>query len=255
MIQSEALNGNGGVRHGFFTRRGGVSGGVFASLNCGFGSGDEASKVDANRQAALLRLGLDGGDLLTVRQVHSSDAVAVEAPWTRQDTPRADGMATRRPGLALGVLTADCGPVLLADAEAGVIGAAHAGWRGARDGVLEATVAVMEDMGAKRERISAAVGPCIAQQSYEIGPELFEDFTVLDASNGELFVPSDRDGHYLFDLAGYIERRLKTAGIGDVDVLGVDTYSDEDRFYSYRRTCHQNGADYGRGLSAIALLE
>ncbi|MDP6351519.1 MAG: peptidoglycan editing factor PgeF [Alphaproteobacteria bacterium] len=256
MIESPTLSGAGRIRHGFFTRDGGVSDGLFRSLNCGFGSGDSAAAVAENRILAMARLGVTPAApmaLVTCHQVHSARAVTVAESWSAGAAPHADAMVTRRPGIALGVLTADCAPVLLADHEAGIIGAAHAGWRGALAGVIEATVAAMARLGATPGGIRAVVGPTIAQRSYEVGPEFPAPFLNQSAANGALFAESERSGHKLFDLAGYVASRLGPLGLAAVEVLDHDTYSQETRFFSYRRSTHEGQAEYGRGLSAIAL--
>lgn len=244
-----------GVRHAFFTRAGGVSGGIFASLNCGFGSGDAAARVAENRARALAALDLESDRLVTCRQVHSPTVVVVERPWRPEDGPCADAMVTRRAGLALGILTADCAPVLLADVEARVVGAAHAGWKGALGGVLEATVAAMRALGAAPERMSAAIGPCIAQRSYEVGPEFPAPFLAESAESAALFAEAARPGRLLFDLAGYAARRLARLGVGRIERTGGDTAAEEERFFSYRRARLRGESDYGRALSAIGLLE
>jgi len=252
MIKDDILARSSDVAHGFFTREGGVSGGVYASLNCGLGSGDDKATVRENRRRALDRMALGGDRLRTVYQVHGT------AVWTIDDeagpAPKeADAAATKLRGIALGILTADCAPVLFADHEAGVIGAAHAGWKGALTGVLEATVAAMEALGARRDAVGAVVGPCIAQASYEVGPEFPRPFLDADAANRAYFVPSPRQGHFQFDLAGYVAARLEKLGLGEVGGVGADTYADESRFFSYRRTCHRREPDYGRQISVIAL--
>jgi purine-nucleoside/S-methyl-5'-thioadenosine phosphorylase / adenosine deaminase len=252
MITLDGLS-DGAIRHGFFTREGGVSEGVFASLNCGYGSGDEPAKVARNRDIAMARLGLAEDRLVTCRQVHSATAIAVEAPWRREESPAADGMATATPGIALGVLAADCAPVLFADPSARVIGAAHGGWRGALNGVLEATVARMAALGARPQRIRAGIGPCIAQASYEVGPEFPVIFAAADPASERFFVPAERPGHFRFDLPGYIAARLHRIGLGDVEWTGGDTAADPRRFFSYRRGSLVGERDYGRGLAAIAL--
>jgi YfiH family protein len=241
-----------GVRHAFFTREGGVSSGVYASLNGGLGSSDDASCVAENRRRMTEHLGLDA--LVSLHQIHSPDAVVVEQPWARDQRPRADGMATARAGLALGITTADCGPVLFADAEARVVGAAHAGWRGAISGVLEATLAAMGGLGARRERIVAVLGPTIRQDAYEVGRELVAQFREADRANERFFRAAARDGHALFDLPGFIRARLDAAGVATIADLGLCTYADESRFYSYRRATHRGEPDYGRLISAIALI-
>jgi len=253
MITADALNRIGRVRHAFFTRAGGVSEGAFASLNCGFGSGDDPARVADNRARAMARLDLAGGRLATLYQVHSTEVAVVEKPWPIGQMPHADAAVTAMPGVALGVLTADCAPVLMADAEAGVVGAAHAGWRGALDGVIEAAVEAMCRLGAERRRIAAAVGPCIQQRSYEVGPEFHARFVAADPGNADFFVAATRDGHYLFDLPGFVARRLGALGVGAVEVADDDTCADSARFFSYRRATLEGERDYGRGLSAIAL--
>ena len=241
------------VRHGFFTREGGVSQGIFASLNCGFGSHDLAASVSENRRRVAERLGVSAERLVTLYQVHSPAVVRVERPWTREAAPRADAMVTREPGVALGILTADCAPVLLAEAGSGVIGACHAGWRGALAGVIDATVAAMCDVGARRERIRAAVGPAIGKRSYEVGPEFPAPFLAEDPGNAAFFREAPRAGHHLFDLVGYALHRLGRLGIGGAAATGGDTLAEPARFFSYRRACLGGERDYGRLISAIAL--
>lgn len=241
-----------GVTHAFFTRQGGVSQGIFASLNGGQGSSDTREHVVENRARMARTLGVEPERFLTVHQVHSPDVLVVEGPWPG-DRPRADGMVTRTPGVALAVLTADCGPVLFADADAGVIGACHSGWKGAFTGVLEAVVDQMERLGARRERIVAALGPTISGAAYEVGPEFVTRFADEDAAHGRFFGPSPREGHAFFDLPAFIGERLRRAGIGGFEDLALCTYADAERFYSYRRTTHRGEPDYGRLVSAIAL--
>lgn len=245
VIRSAALD---GVPHGFLGRRGGVSQGTIAGLNVGHGAEDDGEAVAENRRRAVAAV-LPGARLATVYQVHSPDVVEVREPWPHDDRPRADAMVTNRPGLLLGVVTADCAPVLLADREAGVIGAAHAGWRGAHGGVLETVVAAMERLGARASRIAAAVGPTIAQPSYEVDDRFRASFAPGDEA---LFAPGRR-GHWQFDLEGYIAQRLRGAGIATVDALGLDTYADESRFFSYRRATHRGEPSYGRQFSLIGL--
>jgi polyphenol oxidase len=242
-----------GIRHAFFTRRGGVSGGAFASLNCGFGSHDAPDNVAQNRAIAADRLGVTADRLVSCHQVHGTTAIMVENPWQRRENPRADAMATRVPGIALGVLAADCAPVLFADPEARVIGAAHGGWRGALAGVMEATIAAMTRLGARPERIRAGIGPSIAQPSYEVGPEFHATFIAADPENRRFFRPAARSGHFLFDLPGYIAHRLARLGLAAVERTSHDTAAEEDLFFSYRRACLRGETDYGRGLAAIAL--
>jgi YfiH family protein len=242
-----------GIRHAFFTRAGGVSTGFYASLNGGVGSRDESGKVVENRARMAAALGVEPRRLLTAYQSHSPKVVVAEAPWTTEGRPQADAIVTRMRALAIGVTTADCGPVLLADPRAGVIGAAHAGWRGALTGILEATIAAMERLGAARAQIRAAIGPMIRQESYEVGPDLVARFRAEDPASSRFFDPAKREGHAMFDLGGYIAARLQRARIAEVEDLGLCTYADPDRFFSYRRTTHRGEADYGRHVNAIAL--
>jgi YfiH family protein len=248
VIRASALS---PLPHGFLGRRGGVSIGEVAGLNVGYGSGDDREAIAENRRRAVDAL-LAGAELATVHQVHSADVVVAEQAWPHEERPLADALVTDRPGLLLGILTADCAPVLLAEPEAGVIGAAHAGWRGALAGVTDATIAAMEKLGARRDRISATVGPCIAQPSYEVDDGFRIRFVEADGSNARFFT-TGISGKPHFDLPGYVRHRLLAAGIGQVEALHLDTYSDADRYYSFRRATHQGEADYGRQLSAIAL--
>lgn len=243
----------GDVPHGFLGRRGGVSSGEMAGLNVGFGSGDDRTAIARNRQLAIAAV-LPGAELATVHQVHSADAVMVDQPWPHDARPHADAMVTDRPGLLLGILTADCAPVLLADAEAGVVGAAHAGWRGALAGVTDATVAAVESLGAKRERIRAAVGPCIGNVSYEVDAKFRQGFLDDDAANARFFGDGPA-GKPHFDLGAYVAARLSDAGWGAVEALNLDTYADGERFFSYRRATHRGEADYGRQIALIAVGE
>jgi hypothetical protein len=245
VIRSEIL---GAIPHGFLGRRGGVSQGIVSGLNVGHGAGDEAEAVAENRRRAVGAV-LPGAALATVYQVHSPDAVTVVRPWPHADRPRADAMATDRPGVLLGIVTADCAPVLLADAEAGVIGAAHAGWRGALGGVLEAVVVEMAGLGAERGRIVAAIGPAIGLSSYEVD----EAFRSHFGDSDETFFAPGRPGHWQFDLEGYAAARLERAGVDKVERLGLDTYADADRFYSYRHATHRGEPNYGRQISLIGL--
>jgi YfiH family protein len=253
MIKLKILDEVPRVRHAFFTRRGGVSQGLFASLNCGLGSGDDPERVRRNRAIAAAALDLPEAQLLTGRQVHGVEVVRVERPWAAHEPPQADALVTDRPGLALGVLTADCAPILLLDPTARVIGAAHGGWRGALAGVAEAAVAAMEELGAHRPAIRAAIGPCISLASYEVGPEFPQPFLAEEPASGRFFTPAPRPGHSLFNLAGYLETRLARAGIGAVEIAGNDTAAEPERFFSYRRACLKGEPVYGRGLSAIGL--
>jgi polyphenol oxidase len=241
----------GTVPHGFLGRRGGVSEGAMWGLNVGYGSGDDPERIAENRRRAVDAV-LPGAELATVHQVHSPLVVYVERPWPQDERPHADATVTDRPGLLLGVLTADCAPALFADLEAGVVGAAHAGWRGALAGVTDATVEAMEKLGARRERIAAAVGPCIAQPSYEVDEAFRSRFIDEDAGNDRFFVTGPA-GKPHFDLPGYVLHRLKAAGVGRAEALKLDTYADADRFYSYRRSTHRNEPSHGRQISMIGL--
>lgn len=240
-----------GVRHGFLGRRGGVSEGVCAGLNVGWGSDDSRDAVAENRRRAV-EAAAPGARLVTLHQVHSGTALAVTAPFPDDARPHADAMATDRPGLVLGILTADCAPVLLADREAGVIGAAHAGWKGAFGGIVEAVVAEMERLGASRARIAAAIGPCIARKSYEVDEAFFRRFVDADPEHERFFAAARADRHR-FDLEGFVLSRLAAAGLARVEALGEDTYSQPSRFYSYRRATHRGEPDYGRQIALIAL--
>jgi YfiH family protein len=242
-----------GADHAFFTRRGGVSHGVYATLNGGVGSSDDPAAVAENRARMARALGVAPENFLVPYQIHSADALAVSAPWAEGERPRCDGLVTATPGLALGVTGADCGILLFADKSAGVIGAAHSGWKGALTGMVEALVGAMEALGARRANIAAALGPTIAQKSYEVGPEFFARFAAEDASFAHFFAPSGKPDHFLFDLPGFIEMRAGRARIGAFENLRLDTYSDEERFYSYRRKTHRGEPDYGRLVAAIAL--
>ena len=241
-----------GLRHAFFTRDGGVSSGIHAGLNAGIGSQDDPANVVENRRRIAERMGVAPARLLTLYQTHSPDAVVATGPWEGTSRPRADAIVTRTAGLAIGVTAADCGPILLVDPTARVIGAAHAGWKGALTGILESTIAAMEKLGAERSGTVAAIGPLIRQHSYEVGGEFVERFMAADAENALYFIPSAREGHAMFDLAGFIRTRLENAGVLMIDDVGVDTYSDP-RFYSYRRSVHRNEPDYGRHVHAIVL--
>jgi polyphenol oxidase len=254
MLQANALAKFGPIRHAFFTRAGGVSAGVYATLNGGTGSNDAPDKIAENRARMAAALGVEPQRFLTAHQIHSPDVVVAEQPWPQGARPRADAIATRQPRLAIGVSTADCGPLLFADAEAGVIGAAHAGWRGAFTGVIEATAAAMETLGAKRSHIAAALGPTIRQPHYEVGPEFVARFVAADPANARFFAAAERAGHAMFDLTGYIAERVHRAGIDDFEDLGLDTYAEPERFYSYRRMTRLGEPDYGRHINAIALI-
>lgn len=248
VVRASAL---GDVPHGFLGRRGGVSEGELAGLNVGIGSSDDRNAIAENRRRAVEAV-LPGAELATVHQVHSAEAVYVAAPWPQQERPKADAMVTDRRGLLLGILTADCVPVLLADTTSGIVGAAHAGWRGAFAGVTDSAIGAMEAIGARRDRIAAAVGPCIALPSYEVDEAFRQRFVDADRANDRFFVRSAADTLH-FDLPAYVRHRLVTAGIEAVETIHLDTYSNADRFYSYRRSTHAGEADYGRQISLIGL--
>ncbi|HEX8214878.1 MAG TPA: peptidoglycan editing factor PgeF [Allosphingosinicella sp.] len=240
-----------GVPHGFLGRKGGVSQGLCSGLNVGFGSGDERQAIEANRSLAVEAVA-PGTQLVTVHQVHSPAAMAVTAPFPDHARPHVDALVTNRPGLALGILTADCTPILFAEPDAGVVGAAHAGWKGALGGIVGATVEAMEALGANRDNIASAVGPTIARKSYEVDEAFLRRFIEADREN-ERFFSGGRDGHHQFDLEGYVVSRLAEAGVTRIEALGLDTYSNPDLFYSYRRATHRGEPDYGRQISLIAL--
>ncbi|MFC3695009.1 peptidoglycan editing factor PgeF [Chenggangzhangella methanolivorans] len=253
-VTSPALSALPGISHAFFTRLGGVSTGIYAGLNGGLGSNDDPEAVRENRARMTATLGVAPGRLAVPWQVHSAEAVVTDGPWAREKSPHVDGVATVTPGLAVAVTIADCCPILFADPKARVVAAAHSGWKGAIGGVLEATLLRMEELGANRADVVAALGPCIRQKSYEVGPEFAGRFTAEDAANARFFEPSARPGHAMFELGGYVVERLRNAGVGHVDDLGIDTYSDEERFFSFRRTTHRGEPDYGRMIAAIALV-
>ena len=252
MLASSLLSAIPGLRHAFFTRDGGVSDGIYAGLNGGLGSNDDPAHVAENRRRMAEQMGVAPTHLIGVHQIHSPDALVASGPWLGAARPKADAIVTQNEGLAISVTTADCGPILFVDPKARVIGAAHAGWKGALTGVLESTIDAMEKLGADRNGIVAAIGPLIRQPSYEVGSEFVERFINADAENALFFLPGERSGHSMFDLAGFIRMRLENAGILMIDDLGVDTYSDE-RFFSYRRSVHRKEPDYGRHVHAIAL--
>jgi YfiH family protein len=254
MIELSNLKDLPGIRHGFLTRRGGVSDGLYASLNCGLGSRDDQEAVVENRNRALRSAGLDPDSLSTAYQVHSAKVAVVGADWDETQRPQVDGLVTQTPGKSLGILTADCVPVLFADPAAGVIGASHAGWKGAIGGVLQETIATMERLGAKRTRIQAGIGPAIAQKSYEVGPEFPQPFIDRDRANARFFSTSVRCRHFMFDLVGFVERELKALGLGGVAAAGNDTCAEADDFFSYRRTTLAKEPDYGRQISLIGLV-
>lgn len=248
IVRAEAL---GGVKHGFLGRAGGVSSDPYASLNVGLGSDDVRADIEANRRRALEAVAPQAS-LVTLHQVHSPAALTVTRAFPDDARPEADAMATDRPGLALGILSADCAPILLADAEAGVIGAAHAGWKGAMTGVAHAVVEEMETLGARRERIAAAIGPCIGRASFEVDDEFRKRFETIDGENERFFRPG-APGHHYFDLEAYLAAWLASEGVASVEPLGLDTYANEERYFSYRRATHRGEPDYGRQISIIAL--
>ena len=252
MIESPDLK-HPGIAHGFFGRQGGTSQGIFASLNCGLGSGDDRATVVRNRAVVAKALGGSEPQIVTTFQVHSAESVIVSKPWTYDGRPKVDGMVTNVPGLILGTLTADCGPVLFADGKARVIGCAHAGWKGALTGVTDSTIVKMEELGAKRENIVAVLGPTISKSAYEVGPEFIERFVEAAADNRIYFTDSVKAGHYMFDLPKYLIDRLKAFGVGTVVDTGLCTYAGEADFFSYRRATHAGETDYGRQIAAITL--
>jgi len=253
LIEAPELSSFPNVRHAFFTRRGGVSEGIYASLNGGQGSADDPERVRRNRALMAGMIGVAPENFVSVHQIHSPTVVTATAAWSREERSKADGIVTRTPDLALAILTADCGPVLFADHESHVIGACHAGWGGALGGVLEATVEAMVAIGAAREAIVAVLGPTIGPTAYEVGPEFKARFLAADPANEPYFAPGEREGHAMFDLPAYIVARLEATGIGEVGNLGLCTYGDEERFFSYRRATHRGEPDYGRQISAISL--
>lgn len=250
-IHSDLLN-EGNIRHGFHTRIGGVSTGIYQGLNVGLGSDDNRDNVIENRRRVARHEGVASENLVTVYQVHSPDIITVDSPLPLEQRPQADGMVTTEPGITLGVMTADCGPVLFADAGNGVIGACHSGWKGATGGVLENTINAMEALGAKRTQINAVLGPTISAENYEVGPEFVDRLLSLDESNEHYLTPSTTPGHSMFDLPAYIITRLVKAGV-NAQWTGHCTYADEERFYSYRRKTHRNEPDYGRQISVISI--
>ena len=252
-LTAVCLSGLPGIAHGFFTREGGVSTGIYAGLNCGFGSNDAPALVTENRARAARHLGARAPDVLTLHQVHSASALTVTTDIPRSDLPKADGLVTSTPGLAIGTLAADCAPILFADPVARVIGAAHAGWKGAVGGIIEATVAAMEAIGADRTCIRAAVGPCIGQASYEVGPEFEAGLIARHSTNAVYFARHGQTGRAHFDLPGYVAARLAACGIAQIERQTLCTYQNESLFYSYRRATHAKAADYGRQISAILL--
>ncbi|MDG2318983.1 MAG: peptidoglycan editing factor PgeF [Rhodospirillaceae bacterium] len=254
MLKADNLTALSNVKHGFFTRRNGHSSGIYAGLNCGLGSGDHKGVVIRNRNMCAELLGVESCNLLTVHQEHTADVVTVDTPWVPDGAPVADALVTDRPGLALAILAADCAPILFADPEAGVIGAAHAGWKGAFGGIIEATVGTMTTLGAQRETIRVAVGPCIGASSYEVGPEFRTRIVEQNTDHDCYFKGSGKADHFYFDLQSYVANRIKLTGISKIESLDTNTYGDEERFFSYRRACHRGETDYGRQLSGIALI-
>jgi YfiH family protein len=252
-IEALCLKDMPGIAHGFFTREGGVSEGVYASLNCGLGSADDTLRVAENRSRAARLLGGPDGQIVTLHQVHSATAVVVEAPIPRQRLPRADAVVTRTPGVVIGVLAADCAPVLIADAQAKVVAAVHAGWRGALAGVIEAAVDVMQGLGGVRRRMRAAIGPCINQPAYEVGPEFEAEFLRADPANSRFFVQDRPTARPHFDLPAYVEHRLGRSRLAEVECTAQCTYENESIFFSYRRSIQRNEPDYGRHISAIVV--
>ena len=253
MPSSSIISNIHGVRHSFFTREGGHSTGLYTGLNCGPGSDDDPESIMKNRAQVEQSLDLDTGSLVTLYQIHSPDAVHVTAPWKHGDAPQADAMVTDKPGIGLGILTADCVPVLFADSTGGVIGAAHAGWKGAVGGVLESTIEAMEELGSERSDIYACTGPCIRFASYEVASDMRQQIVELAEENTQFFLPGDREWHYQFDLTGYVLTRLAKSGVGMIEDTAGDTYTDEDEYFSYRRMTHRNESDYGRQISVILL--
>lgn len=241
------------IEHGFFGRQGGYSTGMYASLNVGLGSGDERATVVRNRGVVAEAMGGSAAQLVTAHQVHSPDVVVVTKAWIHEDRPMVDGMVTTTPGIILGTLTADCGPVLFADAGAGVIGAAHAGWKGALGGITDATVEKMETLGAARANMVAVLGPTISKSAYEVGPEFFLAFLKAGIANRDYFTQSVKEGHYMFDLPRYLTERMRVFGVGTVVDSGLCTYTREDEYFSYRRTIHARQKDYGRQIAAISI--
>lgn len=251
MIEAASLSSIDHVSHGFFTRQGGVSVGIYGSLNTGYGSDDDAGNVKENRRRIAAQLGVDSDRLLTIHQWHSADAVLADKPWDVRQPPEGDAVVTDKPGIAAAINTADCTPVLFSSGDGGVVGAAHAGWKGAIGGILDTTVARMKQLGAKD--IHAAIGPTISQLNYEVGPEYRAQFVERDAASDRFFIPSEKPDHSMFDLPGFVRARLGDLGLASIEDTALCTYADEQRFFSYRRTVHRGEADYGRQLSAICI--
>ena len=250
-IQSEHLHSD-AITHGFFTRIGGASSGIYQGLNVGLGSDDERSIVLENRQRVAQTMSVSGDNLMMVYQVHSSDVALADKPWKMEDRPKLDAMVSATPNIAIGVMTADCGPVLFSDTQNGIVGAAHAGWKGATGGILENTISAMENIGAERENIVAVLGPTISQKHYEVGPEFVENLLSLDSNNDAYLRPSENDQHAMFNLPQYIVDRLTADGV-KASWTGDCTYADEEQFFSYRRKTHRGEADYGRQISVIKI--
>jgi YfiH family protein len=253
MIEAAGLGRIAGVRHGFFTREGGHSQGLYASLNCGLGSGDDLAAVRRNRRSVAAALGAEPGKLLSVFQFHSHTVIQATEPWAEDARPRGDAIVTRHPGIAVAILTADCAPVLMADTTVGIVAAAHAGWKGALARVLESTIDEMERLGGHRRHIVAAIGPSIGQAAYEVGQEFYDRFLTSEPGNARFFVDSDRPLHYRFDLPAYAAFRLEALGLQQVEVIEACTYTEEQRFFSYRRATHRGETDYGRQISVVML--
>lgn len=253
--QSELLRSQTNLRHGFFGRVGGISTGIYRSLNCGFGSSDDNAAIEENRKRVASAIGIKASNLINLYQIHSNDAINVTVPWPREQAPEADAMVTTQKGIALAILTADCGPILFSDAENSVIGAAHAGWRGAQNGIIRTTIEAMLKLGAKTDNIKAVLGPTISQANYEVDEGFKAGFLANQASTGQFFDKGCRDGHFQFDLPGYIISELNALGITTVENLDLCTYEDPDSYFSYRRSTHLSEPDYGRNISVIALTE
>jgi YfiH family protein len=241
------------INHGFFTRKGGVSVGIYDSLNCGYGSGDSLKNVRENRERVAEMLGVDGGELCTASQIHSTKAVIVQETWQVSHAPVADALVTNQAGIAIGVLTADCLPILFVDAKNGVIAAAHAGWKGAFAGIIESTLKAMQQLGAENEHILATIGPAIAEQSYEVGAEFYQNFVAQNAENEGFFAPYLSANSYLFNLPAYGKHRLEKSGITQINIIAKDTFSNDNEFFSYRRSCKRGEPAYGRQISAIMM--
>ena len=252
MIQIDELK-HPNIAHGFFGRQGGYSKGIFASLNCGLGSGDDRATVVRNREVVAKAIGGSEPQIVTAYQVHSADAIFVTKPWLHDERPKVDGMVTNVRGLILGTLTADCGPLLFSDKKAGVIGCSHAGWKGALTGITDATVLRMEELGAKRENVVAVLGPTISKTAYEVGPEFFQRFIDASPRNKIYFSESVRREHHMFDLPAFLTDRMKAFGIGTVIDCGLCTYTRDEEYFSYRRATHAQEKDYGRQIAAITL--